>query len=323
MPTTFTHRIRLVRFAVLGAAIVLLGAWNGSVRAADMTCDRACLQGTMDKYLEAMVAHDPTKAPFADNVKFTENGQELTLQDALWATASDNSTYRLYVLDPESGGAGFLGLMKENGSPVIIAVRLKVVDQKIAEAEQVVSRPAAGGFADVNAFDKPFPILMEKLKPEEKVSREDLIKAADAYFTGLDTENSGTNVPFDPACQRRENGVVTANSKDPKASAMAKLGCKGQFDTGFSVIVTDIRDRRYPVVDEETGLVFSLVFFDHSGQVKEMKTADGSTAPVGSPFNRPMTLEIAEIFKVKSGKIRQIEAVINQVPYRMRPGWSE
>ena len=28
-------------------------------------CDRECLKGVMEKYLSAMVAHDPSKAPFA------------------------------------------------------------------------------------------------------------------------------------------------------------------------------------------------------------------------------------------------------------------
>ncbi len=35
---------------------------------------------------------------------------------------------------------------------------------------------------------------------------------------------------------------------------MARLGCKAQFDTGFCVLVSDVRDRRFPVIDRETGL---------------------------------------------------------------------
>jgi len=47
------------------------------------TCNRACLEGYVDKYLDAMVAHDPAKAPFARGVKFTENGQRLEPGDGL------------------------------------------------------------------------------------------------------------------------------------------------------------------------------------------------------------------------------------------------
>ena len=315
-----TRHFRFLSASFAGALLLLTAAAS---HAEGTSCDRACLKEVMDQYTAAMAAHDPSKAPLADDLKFTENGQVLTLHDGLWSTASADTTYRLYVIDPEDGAVGLLGKVEENGNPALLSVRLKVVDGKITEAEQVVVRPTAGGFANPDGFDKPFPILMEKLKPSEQSSREDMIKAADAYFTGLDTENSGKNVPFAPNCQRRENGMVTANSKDPKASAMAKMGCKAQFDTGFSVIVTDIRDRRFLVIDRETGLIYSAVFFDHSGQVKDYTMTDGTHVDVKAPFNHPLTFQIAEIFKIKSGKIVQIEALVNQVPYRMRSRWSE
>ena len=114
--------------------------------------------------------------------------------------------------------------------------------------------------------------------------------------------------------------MITANNPDGKG--MAKLGCKAQFDTGFSVLVSDVRDRRFPVIDRETGLVFSLVFFDHNGRAKQYTQPDGTVVPIKPPFTQPLTLEIAEIFKIKSGKIRQIEALINQVPYKMPSGWN-
>ena len=52
-------------------------------------CDRVCLEGIADQYLEAMVEHDASKAPFADNVIFTENTVKLPLTEGLWFTASD------------------------------------------------------------------------------------------------------------------------------------------------------------------------------------------------------------------------------------------
>ncbi len=35
----------------------------------------------------------------------------------------------------------------------------------------------------------------------------------------------------------------------------------------------------------------------------------------------PFTWEIAELFKIENGKIRQIEAVLDQAPYGMDHGW--
>ncbi|MGH9592719.1 MAG: hypothetical protein ACRD5L_06485, partial [Bryobacteraceae bacterium] len=36
-------------------------------------CDRACLEGFVNQYLEALVAHDPKRLPLTADVKFSEN----------------------------------------------------------------------------------------------------------------------------------------------------------------------------------------------------------------------------------------------------------
>src|SRR5271170_1770946 len=36
-------------------------------------CDRQCLNGFVDQYLAALVAHDPSRLPLAKDVVFTEN----------------------------------------------------------------------------------------------------------------------------------------------------------------------------------------------------------------------------------------------------------
>ena len=284
-------------------------------------CDRACLEGFIDQYLEALVARDASRAPFAADVKYTENGQELRLDQGLWKTASGNSTYRLYFADPAPGQVGFIGLIEENESQAIIALRLKVENRQIKEAEMIASRIQQGGFARPENFTKPLPILLEPLALSERVPRAQLIAVANSYFTGLDTEESGANVTFDENCQRRENGATTANNPDPNAGGMAKLGCKAQFDTGFSAFVTDIRERRFPIVDEERGLVYTVIFFDHSGDVESYTRPDGTVVPVSGAFRRPLTFMIGELFKIVNGNIRQIEAVLLEVPYRMPSGW--
>ena len=42
---------------------------------------------------------------------------------------------------------------------------------------------------------------------------------------------------------------------------------------------------------------------------------------VSPAFRQPFSFIIAEIFKVKKGTIRQIEAVLTSVPYGMSSGW--
>ncbi len=81
---------------------------KGQEEAIAPNCDRACLEGFANQYLDALVARDPSRVPLAENVKFTENGQELKVGDALWATASDPpTTYRIYLTDPKLGRSAF------------------------------------------------------------------------------------------------------------------------------------------------------------------------------------------------------------------------
>ncbi len=72
------------------ALLSMLTAINivGGVRAQSGACDRACLEGFVDKYLDAIIAHDPKLLPISRNVKFTENGVRLDIGDAHWKTSS-------------------------------------------------------------------------------------------------------------------------------------------------------------------------------------------------------------------------------------------
>jgi hypothetical protein len=62
------------------------------------------------------------------------------------------------------------------------------------------------------------------------------------------------------------------------------------------------------------------VFFDHTGTVASFRL-DGKEVAVPVDFRRPKTLQIGELFKIEQGRIRQIEAVLLDVPYGMKSGW--
>jgi len=80
---------------------------------------------------------------------------------------------------------------------------------------------------------------------------------------------------------------VTANN--PEGSPIHRVMVGEQFDTGFSSFITEIRERRFPVVDEERGLVYAIVFFDHAGTVPTVKLTDGTTMTVPPPYDMPYT----------------------------------
>jgi hypothetical protein len=75
---------------------------------------RACLEGFVDRYLQAMADGNLDPALFSPTARFTENGIELPLgNEGLWATASGVGKYKLYVPDVETQQIGFLGTVLE------------------------------------------------------------------------------------------------------------------------------------------------------------------------------------------------------------------
>jgi len=312
-----------------------LAAWGvlaASAAHASDVCGRACLQGFVDQYIDAMVAHDPERLPLAQGVRFTENGQELRLGDGLWATASGPGHYKLYALDPEDGEAGFYGTVFENGTPVLLALRLKVDYGLISEIETIVARPAAIGSSTFPSAGKvleqrghPRPQFLADLPRDERASHAALVRVANSYFTGLGGNTGGNTAPFWPSCNRWENATQTTNNPGYRSTSgfnVVALGCEAQQKSGFFSFVTTIRNRRFPIVDRQRGLVMSFAFFEHQGALKTIHLTNGMTVP--SPVKAPLTLEISELFQIHGGKLDQIEAVINSVPYGMKSAvWDE
>ena len=311
------------------------------------TCDRACLEGFVDRYLDALVAHDPSRVPTTKMVKFTENGQRLELGDGFWRTATGKGTYKFYVDDPEAGQVGFEGTMQEVGHPVLLALRLKIENQKISEIETIVARGqmAEGGAANLEKLGRPRAALLEDIPPAERVSRIELIKTANKYFSGMQKNDGKADYSFfGDDCNRLENGMQTTNNLNPipgltasgapRPAPSAKYdpatnptmysagwSCRDQFRSGLLHFVSWIRDRRYMIVDQERGIVWGFGFFDHqAGDTRNFETPEGR--PVTAGPTTPFTWEIAEIFKVRRGQLHEIEAVLTQSPYGMCSGWS-
>ena len=324
----------------LAAAIVVAGGLIGFANCAPAAarqvagaaeaknCDRACLDGFVNQYLDALVAHDPSRLPVTKYVKYTENGQHLELGDGFWRTATARGPYKLYIEDTQAGEVGFFGTMEEAGQPVILALRLRIYEHKISEIESIVARGsmAVNGAKNLNKLGKPDPIYMEDTPKSERVSRLDLINTANKYFSGMQKDNGkGDYSFFADDCNRLENGMQTTNAPNARparpGSYSAAWGCKKQFASGLLHFVSRIRDRRYLVVDTERGDVLAFGFFDHeAGNTRTFQTPDGKTVTAG-PVT-PWTWEIAELFKVQGGQIHRIQAVLTQAPYGMGSGWS-
>jgi len=282
------------------------------------SCDRVCLEGFVNQYLDAMVARNPYGLPLAPKVKFTENEQTIPLGEGVWGTATALGTYKLYIADPQAGQVGFLGTMTENGTPIAIGLRLKIEHRLIREVETIVVRDANAAKA-IEAMGQPDPLFLASLPPAERRLRDEMIAIANKYDDGIERSN-GDLVPFDPDCNRVQNGIQTTNNPnlklDPKDSwTPLSLGCKDQLNTKFFSFIRKVYPRRFMVVDKERGLVFGFFLFHVPGTVKSVDVPGHGTIGMPPPYLAPTTIDAAELFKIRSGKIRKIEAVQTNLPY--------
>jgi hypothetical protein len=313
---------------LLAAAFLALGVQPaGAQTAPPPPCDRACLSQTVEDYLQALKAHDPSRLPLAPGLRFTENNSPLALPDGLWNTIDKLGDYRLPFIDPEDGQAGTFAVVEEDGKPAILSLRLKVVGRQITEVETLVMRPQAN-----NGFGNPAGLhrreaFFEDVPEGQRLTREQLVSIANAYFETLQQNHGVVFAPFAPTCHRIESGVATTNNPAPPATGrpdpagIKKLGCEAQFKTGFFNFVTHIRDRRALVIDRRKGLVFMAAFFDHRGDMRQVTLTDGRV--VDTQFDTPWTWQIGELFKIKNNQIDQVEAIVMYAPYGQTDTWSD
>lgn len=321
--------------ALAGTFAVSLLA-SGAAVAQRASCDRACLENWVDRYLDAVIDNDPSQVPLATDVRFTEDGQQLEIGDGLWRSMKSKGGYRFFVPDVAAGQVAFLGTIAEDHrdpaqeEPALIALRLKIEGGRIAEVEQMLVRDASAANR-VEALGSPHPMYLQTVPRDRRMSRSDLIETANKYFTGMQQNDGKGDYPFSEDCNRIENGGQSTNQPTPPgqqrpdpATANGYSGqwsCLEQFESGLIHFVTRIRDRRFVAVDEERGVVFSFVFFDHSaGETRTFETPTGREVTAGP--TQPWTWYIAELFKVEDRQIRQIEAILQRSPYGMNSGWS-
>ncbi len=234
---------------------------------------------------------------------------------------SARGTYQFYVPDVETQQIAYFGTVheKERGQTLIDALdlRLKIVDNHIAEVEQLVIRPEGGLTSNgtqeprppstgerVEKMVAPNPVFTEVIPEAKRPSREELIRTANYYFSGLQRNDGKGYYPFTDDCDRYENGNHSTNvpMRNPVTGATEVMSCRKQFEVALKNVVSRVRDRRFVAVDREHGIVYAFAFFDHE--------------------NINWTWQLGELFKIQDGKIRRIEAIFHRAPYGINSGWS-
>lgn len=307
----------LSRFLRFLACTTVFALTVGNIFAAT-DCDRACLKTTLDQYLNAVIKHDPTAAPLFIGFRQTENAVVVKLGNGVWKTMTGLGKVQRRYLDPVSGQAAYFGIIEESGTPAIVTLRMKVENKKITEAEWIISHkgdPGLNGPAGGNVFDAENltanPPPDKPLAKEARMSREAMMAVTNSYFDGI-TSHDGSIIMAYPGCVRLENGTtMTGRGAGPRGGGAATpprggaAGTVSDCTSGLENInVQLVAARRYPVIDEEVGMVLALAVFIRKP---------------GTATRRNM---FSEWFVLENNKIRTIySAMFYPTPEAPVPNW--
>jgi hypothetical protein len=292
-------------------ALTMLFTPSGFAQAASAQnktpCDRACLTGFVDSYFKALLAHDAHALPQAAQARITENGAEKNLANTFWDSAAE-TVFRFDIVNTRRGDTGTEAVIRNtDGSKTMYMLRLKVQNGAITEIETI---KANQGEADrlwaPDRLKEVSPAFKLSIREPARDSYYDLIAAADSYWRAFQTNGTPAyhRARLLPDSTRVENGVQTTGLvRDGVFNDTARGFDEGRF------IGRNIWDRRYPVVDEERGVVLSIVRFGLKAGAKSQSTATANDRLV------------AEFFAIKNGFIQEIQAVLFNLPDAKPTGW--
>jgi hypothetical protein len=272
---------------------------SGAQRGA--TCDRECLRSKVTQLLYAFVKHDVSGLQVADTLRVTEDAVEKPLAAVgLVKTVTRLRGFRQDIIDERAGVAGAHVVAEENGSPVLLVVRLKVVADKLTEVELVATRNSAEGLIfNIDGLSAPSEVTNYAPRPEQLSTRDEAIQAAMHYPAGLNEAKTFADVkaPFAADAYRYENGQLMAG---PNCKFAA--GCQNILTQSLAIFnrLGDVQTRVI-AVDERMGIVW-------------LRMAWGVRESGGDQ------LTVWETFKVYDGKIHAVEAFMRILPVAKRNG---
>ena len=110
----------------------------------------------MDRYLDAMVKHDPKALPLERDVRMTENTAAMPVgEGVLWRARVEPTAFKLHVADPVAGQVGLQTVLNVEGRPALVAIRLKVERLRILEIEQLYDRNVASQAMELLRTPRP------------------------------------------------------------------------------------------------------------------------------------------------------------------------
>ena len=299
--------LRLATSLALGAFAIGSAHAQPPAQTPAAGCDRACLTAIIDSYYAALIANDARKLPQASRARITENSVEKKLADTFWASA-DATIYRFDVVNTKRGDTGTEVVIRNaDGSKTMQMLRLKVQNGAITEIETIKANQGdADRLWNPDQLTEVAPAFKLSIREAERDSYYDLIAAAESYWRAFQTNGTPAyhRARLLPDSRRFENGFQTTGVvRDGQFNDTSRGFDEGRF------LGRNIWDRRYPVVDEERGVVLSIVRFGLKRGAKSQSVATANDRLV------------AEFFAIKAGYIQEIQAVLFNLPDEKPTGW--
>ena len=285
--------MRILGSSLVVSAVIVAGVNSlhaQAARAASGNCDRACLLGMLDTYLNAVIAHDPAKAPLVIGFRTTENAINVRPGQGMWKTMTGFGPVQRRFADPVTGQVAFFGLVTEGNQPALVTVRLRVENRKLTEAEWYIARATdpglngarrAGG-PPANSFNPEYltanPPPNRTVPVAKRLTRDDLERVVTSYFDAI-TSHDGSVALTHPGCGRVENGSPTPagaflpplpRAGGPRGAPAGRAGAaNAQANPASNDCVANLQNftaqmvvaRRIPLIDEQAQAVLALALF--------------------------------------------------------------
>jgi hypothetical protein len=220
--------------AVVGMAVLLSSA---ALVRAETACTRPMLEAATESYIAAQTAGDLSKMPLADDVKYRENMIPTTKEKGLWNTALPIALHRS-IHDVPRCKTFTEVIVTEGGHPYVLGTRLTVADGKVTEIDSLVSDKDDWLFnaEDYLKYSKAEDWSM--LAPDDRVSRQDLVDAANRYFDFVFLDKS-IRPPWGAPCARLEGGAYTNAKNEDKDTCRIPAPLAELFIVNRSFVVDE------------------------------------------------------------------------------------
>jgi hypothetical protein len=251
---------------------------------AQTACDRNCLRSMLDRYLSAVIKHDPSAAPLVIGFRQTENAINVRPGNGVWKSMTGLGKVQRRYLDATTGQAAYYGTVEEGSATAVVTVRVRVENRQLTEAEWFLARendpglngPRQPGRPPANLHNPQY--LSQNPPPDRVVPREKradratLVRIVESYFDAI-TSHDGSIALTHPGCGRVENGTPAPAGRflPPAAPATPPSGqtAAGPAGPATNDCVSGLQNfngqmvvaRRTPLVDEEAQAVLAYAVF--------------------------------------------------------------